>query len=120
MNSDDDLANAGLDDEENEQVHPECMLDTLEAPLAKRVKAKSSSSKSTVDQHVAETAPLPPPVTQIQNLHLCQDEPHIMRAVQSWSPDAIDMVVALHRASQPRRGTPGVSWVILLSGTKSG
>ena len=92
MNSD-GLAKAGLDDEEVEQVHPECMLDHLEVPPAKRVKAKSSSSNSFPDQHVAETAPLPPPVTQIQNLHLCQDEQQIMRAVQSWTPEAIEMVV---------------------------
>ena len=91
VNSDDGLANAGLDDEEMEQVFPESMLDSLEAPPAKRVKAKSSSS----NHHVAVTAPLPPPVTQIQNLHLCQDEQQIMQVVQSWSPDAIDMVVRL-------------------------
>ena len=88
VNSDVGFANAGLDDEEMEQMYPECMLDHLKVPPAKRVKAKFSSSKSYPDQHVAETAPLPPPVTQIQNLHLCQDEQQIMRAVQSWSPEA--------------------------------
>ena len=46
VSSDDGLANAGLDDEEMEQVLPECMLDPSEAPPAKRVKATSSSSKS--------------------------------------------------------------------------
>ena len=76
-------------------MYPECMLDHLEVPPTKRVKAKSSSSKSSPDQHVAETAPLPPRVTQIQNLHLCQDEQQIMRAVQSWTPEAIEMVVRL-------------------------
>ena len=69
VNSDDGLANAGLDDEEIEQMCQECMLDNLEVPPAERVKAKSTSSKSSPDQHVDETAPLPPPVTQIQNLH---------------------------------------------------
>ena len=74
MNSDDGLANAGLDDEEMEQVYPECMLEHLEVPLAKRVKTRSSTNKSSSDQLVGETAPVPPLVTQIQNLHLCQDE----------------------------------------------
>ena len=60
VNSDDGLANSGLDDEEMEQMYPECMLDHLEVPPFIRVKAKSSSSKSSPDQHVAETAPLPP------------------------------------------------------------
>ena len=92
MSSDDGLANAGLDDEDMEQVYPECML---EAPPAKRAKARSSTNKSSPDQPVGETAPLPPPVTQIQNLHLCQDEQQIMRPVQSWSPEAIDTVVRL-------------------------
>ena len=44
---------------------------------------------------VAATTPLPPPVTQIQNLHLRQDEQQIMRAVQLWSPNAIDMAERL-------------------------
>ena len=88
VSSDDGLANAGLDDEDMEQVYPECML---EAPPAKQAKARSSTNKSSPDQPVGETAPVPPPVTQIQN----QDEQQIMRAVQSWSPEAIDTVVRL-------------------------
>ena len=59
VNSDDGLANVGLDDEEMEQLIPECMLDTLEAPPAKRVKAKSSSSKFTRDHHVPRTSAFP-------------------------------------------------------------
>ena len=95
VNSDDGLANVGLDDEEMEQVYPECMLEHLEVPPAKRVKARSSANNSSSDQLVGESAPVPPPVTQIQNLHLCQDEQQIMRAVQSWTPEAIDTVVRL-------------------------
>ena len=93
--SDDGLGNAGLDDEEMEQVYPECMLEHLEVPPAKRVKARSSTNKSSPDQLVGETAPVPPAVTQIQNLHLCQDKQQIMRAVQLWTPEAIDTVVRL-------------------------
>ena len=62
---------------------------------------------------------MPPPVTQIQNLHLFQDEQ------QNHASGAIvDSGIhrhcgsALHRASQSRRGTQGVSWVIFLTGTK--
>ena len=95
VNSEDGLANAGLDDEEMEQVFPECMLEHLEVAPAKRVKTRTSTNKSSRDLLVGETAPVPPPVTQIQNLHLCQDEQQIMRAVQSWSPEAIDTVVRL-------------------------
>ena len=95
VNSDDGLANAGLDDEEMEQVYPECMLEHLEVPPAKRAKGRTSANNSSSDQPVGETAPVPPPVTQIQNLHLCQDEQQIMRAVQSWSPEALDTVVRL-------------------------
>ena len=94
MNSDDGLANVGLDDEEMEQENPECMLEHLEVPPAKRVKARSSANNSS-DQLVGETAPVPLPVTQIQNLLMCQDEQQIMRAVQSWTPEAIDTVVRL-------------------------
>ena len=78
VNSDDGLANVGLDDEQMGQVYPECMLEHLEVPPAKRVKARSSANNSSSDQRVGETAPVPPPVTQIQNLHLCQDEQQIM------------------------------------------
>ena len=53
VSSDDGIANAGLDDEEMEQVFPGCMLDPFEAPPAKQVKDTSSSSKSTQDHHVA-------------------------------------------------------------------
>ena len=95
VNSDDGLANAGLRDEEMERVYPKCMLEHLEVPPAKRVKARSSTNKSSPDQLVGDTAPVRPPVTQIQNLHLCQDEQQIMRAVQSWSPEAVDRVVRL-------------------------
>ena len=38
-------------------------FDNLEVHLPRRVKAKSSSSKSSPDQHADETAPLPPPFT---------------------------------------------------------
>ena len=62
---------------------------------AKRAKARPSTNKSSPEQPVGETAPVPPPVTQIQNLHLCQEEQQVMRAVQSWSPEAIDTVVRL-------------------------
>ena len=95
VNSDDGLANVGLDDEEMVQVYPECMLEPLEVPPAKRAKGRTSANNSSSDQPVGETAPVPPPVTQIQNLHLCQDEQQIMRAVQSWSPEALDTVVRL-------------------------
>ena len=95
VNSDDGLANVGLDDEEMGQVYPECMLDTQEAPPAKRAKGKASANNPSSDQPVGETVPVPPPVTQIQNLHLCQDEQQIMRAVQSWTPEALDTVVRL-------------------------
>ena len=95
MNSDDRLANAGLDDEEMEQVFPDCMLDTPEAPPAKRVKATSSSSKSIKNHSVAAEAPPPPLISQIPNLPMCQDEEQVMRAVQTWSSDAIDVVVRL-------------------------
>ena len=118
VNSDDGLANVGLDDEEMEQIYPECMLEHLEAPPAKRVKARSSANNSTSDKLVGETAPVPPPVTQIQNLHLCQDEQQIMRAVVLDSGSHRHCGSALHRASQSRRGTQGVSWVIFRTGTK--
>ena len=95
VNSDDGLANVGLDDEEMEQVYPECMLDTPEAPPAKRAKGRVSANNPSSGQPAGETVPVPPPVTQIQNLHLCQDEQQIMRAVQSWSPEALDTVVRL-------------------------
>ena len=101
VNSDDGLANVGLDDEEMEQVYPDCMLDTPEAPPAKRAKGRANDQSS--NQPVGETAPVPPTVTQIQNLHLCQDEQQIMRAVQSWSPEALDTVVRLcqeHRSHE--------------------
>ena len=67
VSSYDGLANAGLDDEEMEQVFSECMSDPSEAPPAQRVKATSSSSKSIEDHNVAAEAP-PPLISQIQNL----------------------------------------------------
>ena len=60
VDSDDGLANVGLDDEEMEQVYPECMLEHLEVPPAKRVKARSCANNSSSDQPVGETAPVPP------------------------------------------------------------
>ena len=85
VSSDDGLANAGLDDEEMEQVFLECRLDTSEAPPA----------KSTQDHHVAAEAPPPPTDSHIPNLTKCQDEEQMMRAVHTWSSDAIDMAVRL-------------------------
>ena len=95
VSSGDGLANAGLDGEEIEQVFPECVLDPSEAPPAKRVKATCSSSKSIKDQNVPAEAPPPPLISQVQYLPVCQDEEQIMRAVQTWSSDAIDMAVRL-------------------------
>ena len=119
VNSDDGLANVGLDDEEMGQVYPECMLeDLLEVPPAKRAKARSSANNSSSDLPVGETAPVPPPVSQIQNLHLCQDEQEIMRAVQSWTPEALDTVVRLCTEHRNQEEALKVSWVIFRTGLK--
>ena len=55
VNSDDGLANVGLDDEEMEQVYPECMLDTPEAPPAKRAKGRVSANNSSSGHPAGET-----------------------------------------------------------------
>ena len=59
VSSDDGLANAGLDDEEMEQVFPECMLDTPEAPPANWGQVQVQAPASPPRLVISRFGPLP-------------------------------------------------------------